>query len=180
MEPYVESEKQPYNGVLRMKFFVPIAAMSLIVLAISPATSQAQQPLHSADEQSAHLFHNMYTSGPSAQVAAMYPAPHPTPRIAGHVFNTYQPFAPHQMMYEHHRTYYTPYGGPGTFYQDPCEGGNCGGYGGQGLNVTTVVWQHGGTFTPPYPFEFRNRFNGQRFFGNRTAPTANAGCNTCK
>ena len=161
-----------------MKFFVPIAAMTLIALAISPSVSQAQQ---SADEQSSYLFHNMYTTGPSYQTAAMYPAPHPTPRIAGHVFNTYQPFAPHQMMYEHHRTYYTPYGGPGNFYQDPCEGGNCGGGYGQGLNVTTVVWQHGGTFASPYPFELRNRWNnGQRFFGNRSVPTGSAGCNTCK
>jgi hypothetical protein len=177
MEPYVELETQLYNGALRMKFLVPIAAMTLIVLAISPTNAQAQQ---SADEQSAHLFHNMYTTGPSAQTAAMYPAPHPTPRIAGHVFNTYQPFAPHQMMYEHNRTYYTPFGGPGTFYQDPCANGNCGGYSGQGMNVTTVVWQHGGTFTSPYPFEFRNRFSGQRFFGNRMAPAASGGCSTCQ
>jgi hypothetical protein len=162
-----------------MKFIVPIAAMTLMVLAASPNSLPAQE-MPSADDQSAYLFHNMYTTGPSAQTAGMYPAPHPTPRIAGHVFYTYQPFAPHQMMYEHNRTYYNTYGGPGTFYQDPCQGGNSGP--GYGVNRTTVVWQHGGTFATPYPFQFRNHGNrfGQRQLGGRSLGAATAPCSSCQ
>ncbi len=182
-----------------MKLFVPIAAMTLLALTVSPASLQAQHEIQSADEQSAQLFHNMYTTGPGTHTAGMYPAPHPTPRNAGHVFYTYQPFAPHQMMYEHNRTYYTPYGGPGTFYQDPCHTGRRGAGSGEGLNVTTVVWQHGGTFATPYPFQLRsgNRFSGQRHIGGRFAASNfgsgfasgatlgsgtgyGSGCNTCK
>jgi hypothetical protein len=162
-----------------MKFIVPVAAMTLLALAISPASSFAQNDFMSADEQSSHLFHNMYTTGPGTHTAGMYPAPHPTPRIAGHVFYTYQPFAPHQMMYEHNRTYYNTYGAPGAFYQDACDPNAGPGY---AINQTTVVWQHGGTFATPYPFQFRNignRFQ-NRYFGGRQASGIGAGCSTCK
>jgi hypothetical protein len=164
-----------------MKLIVPIAAMTLMVLAASPSCLQAQQEMLSADDQSAHLFHNMYTTGPGTHTAGMYPAPHPTPRIAGHVFYTYQPFAPHQMMYEHNRTYYNVYGAPGTFYQDPCANGRCG-QANYGVNMTTVVWQHGGTFATPYPFQFRNHGNrfGHRHLGGRAIGGAAAPCNTCQ
>lgn len=133
-----------------MKQLISKIAIALVALAVLPAAVQAQ----TADDQSAHLFHNMYTGGASSQyTAGMYPAPHPTPRIAGHTFYTYQPLMPHQMMYEHTRTYYNTYGGPEMFYQNPCSNGRCGDlYGGAGVNKTTVVWQHGGTFATPYPF----------------------------
>lgn len=175
-----------------MKWLIPIAVATLLALFVSPAQLQAQYAVQSADEQSSQLFHNMFTTGPGTQTAAMYPAPHPTPRVAGHVFYTYQPFAPHQMMYEHNRTYYTPYGGPGGFYQDPCANGRCGQPigDGQAYNVTTVVWQNGGTFVTPYPGQFRanafrlpgqNRPFGGNFggrLGGHGAPSA--ACATCQ
>lgn len=134
-----------------MKHLISKIAIAMFALAILPvAASHAQ----TYDEQTSHLFHNMYTGGAASQATAgMYPAPHPTPRIAGHVFYTYQPLMPHQMMYEHNRTYYTTYAGPEAFYSNPCSGPNClTPYGGAGVNKTTVIWQHGGTFATPYPF----------------------------
>jgi hypothetical protein len=69
------------------------------------------------------LFYNFYVPGRcGGNPAAMYPAPIPTPPIVGHVYYTYQPFLPHEMMYRHHRHYY-------NFYD-----------GGRGLNHTTVRW----------------------------------------
>jgi hypothetical protein len=69
------------------------------------------------------LFYNFYVPGRcGGYPAEMYPAPKPTPPIVGHVYYTYQPFMPHEMMYRHSRHYY-------NFYD-----------GGRGLNHTTVHW----------------------------------------
>jgi hypothetical protein len=82
------------------------------------------------------LFANYYSQG-MGNTAEMYPSPYPTPPVVGHTYYTYEPLKPHEMMYSHRRTYYTPYGA-GAFYGDAY------GYGGtSGLNKTTVIWQSG-------------------------------------
>lgn len=82
-----------------------------------------------------------YYGHPGTGVASsgMYPAPHPTSRVSGHTMYTYQPLMPHEHMYQHKRTYYTPYAGADAFYNDPyaCQ------QRGMGYNKTTVVWQTG-------------------------------------
>jgi hypothetical protein len=69
------------------------------------------------------LFYNFYVPGRcGGYPAEMYPVPYPTPPIAGHVYYTYQPFMPHEMMYRHSRHYFNRYDN------------------GRGLNHTTVRW----------------------------------------
>lgn len=57
--------------------------------------------------------------------AQIYPAPGPVPALVGHTYYTYQPFAPHEMLYPHHRTYHRYYNG------------------GRGLTRAKVVWSVG-------------------------------------
>ena len=60
------------------------------------------------------LFYNNYVGpGPSGAVAGMYISPVPTPPHVGHMYNTYQPFYPHEYMYRHKRAYYTYNDGAG-------------------------------------------------------------------
>ena len=58
--------------------------------------------------QGQDLFYNYYAQ--PGQPAGMYPAPFPTPSIAGHVYYTYQPLLPHEFLYPHAREYYTMHG----------------------------------------------------------------------
>jgi hypothetical protein len=51
------------------------------------------------------LFANYYTSGPGVP-AQLYVSPLPTPPLVGHTWITYQPLAPHEYLYHHHRRYY--------------------------------------------------------------------------
>jgi len=170
-----------------MKQLVKMLAIAMFALTILPAAVQAQYEVaQSQEEQSAQLFHGMYTGGATSQsTAGMYPAPLPTPRVAGHVFYTYQPLQPHQMMYEHTRTYYTPYGTPDQFYRDPCNGDpNCGAANGGAYNKTTVTWQHGGTFATPYPFSMYPMENLRRVtsrFGGKLPRIGGGGaaCTNC-
>ena len=39
--------------------------------------------------------------------AQLYVSPRPTPPMVGHTYITYQPLAPHEFLYQHHRVYYT-------------------------------------------------------------------------
>ena len=56
------------------------------------------------------LFYNYYVPGTCGGVpAAMYLAPQPIPPLVGHTYYTYQPFLPHELLYQHHRTYYRYY-----------------------------------------------------------------------
>ncbi len=54
-------------------------------------------------------FHNGYGyyvhPGPSVLGAQLYVCPRPTPPLVGHTYITYQPLAPHEFLYRHHRTY---------------------------------------------------------------------------
>lgn len=88
-------------------------------------------------------------AGPSSVTAGLYPAPHPVPGYVGNVGYTYQPLQPHELMWQHSRSYYNYYAGPEAFYRDPC---NCNG--GGGLNKTTVVWQSGANHMGPLPFSY--------------------------
>ncbi len=69
------------------------------------------------------LFYNYYMPSTCGGVpAAMYVAPQPVPALVGHTYYTYQPFMPHELLYQHHRTYYRYYDG------------------GRGLTRTHVSW----------------------------------------
>lgn len=71
------------------------------------------------------LFYNYYAWPSCTNVGAeLYVSPRPVPPLVGHTYVTYQPFLPHEYMYEHHRTYHRYYNG------------------GQGLNRTHVKYWH--------------------------------------
>jgi hypothetical protein len=56
------------------------------------------------------LFYNYYVPDTCGGVpAAMYLAPQPVPAWVGHTYYTYQPVLPHELLYQHHRTYYRYY-----------------------------------------------------------------------
>jgi hypothetical protein len=72
----------------------------------------------------ADLFYNYYVPQGSGEgvTADMYPCPHYTPWPAIQVYYTYQPWLPHEFLYNHHRSYVRYYSG------------------GMGRNVTHVSW----------------------------------------
>jgi hypothetical protein len=78
------------------------------------------------EESHPDVFYNLYVPGNGGNPAAAYPAPLPTPPIAGHVYYTYQPLMPAEFLYHHHRSYHQ--------YYDQ----------GRGLNRTIVHW-----YSPP-------------------------------
>ncbi len=56
------------------------------------------------------LFYNYYVPGTCGGVPAqMYLSPRPVPPMVGHTYYTYQPFMPHELLYQHHRKYYRYY-----------------------------------------------------------------------
>lgn len=118
-------------------------ALALMLGCSLATTANAQEAAESAADQTplaANLFYNYYTQGGMNQVdAAMYIAPRPVPAYVGHSYYTYQPLLPHEHMYAHVRNYYK--WTPGPYYQNPCDGGQCGGSG--HLNKTTVVYSSG-------------------------------------
>lgn len=53
------------------------------------------------------LFYNYYVPGTCGGVPAeLYLAPRPVPPMVGHTYYTYQPFLPHELLYQHNRRYY--------------------------------------------------------------------------
>jgi len=46
-------------------------------------------------------------TGPEGLTAALYPSPRPTPPLIGETYITYEPLAPHELLYVHHRCYKT-------------------------------------------------------------------------
>lgn len=97
-----------------------------------------------------NLFQNYYTDPTHGPTAAMYMAPRPVPANVGWTYYTYQPLYPHELMYQHHRTYYNFYNPQGGFYADPCRG-QYNAIGNQGINKTTVTWQAGDNYYGPLP-----------------------------
>lgn len=60
------------------------------------------------------LFYNYYVGPePSGTAAQMYVAPLPVPEHVGHTYNTYQPSLPHEMLYDHKRSWWTHHPGSG-------------------------------------------------------------------
>ena len=58
------------------------------------------------------LFDNYFTHGnANAAEAALYMSPIGVPGWVGHTYNTYQPFYPHQFLYQHHDRYHSYYDG---------------------------------------------------------------------
>lgn len=56
------------------------------------------------------LFYNYYVPGTCGGMpVALYLAPQPVPPVVGHTYFTYQPFLPHELLYEHHRSYHRYY-----------------------------------------------------------------------
>lgn len=69
------------------------------------------------------LFYNYWVPPTCGGVGAeLYLSPRPVPAWVGHTYVTYQPLMPHELMYDHHRTYHRYYNG------------------GQGLTRTSVRW----------------------------------------
>lgn len=80
------------------------------------------------------LFHDYYVPGACGGVPAnLYPAPHRVPPVVGQTYYTYQPFMPHEQLYQHRRTYYRYYNG------------------GRGLTRTSVSW-----YRPPFSGWYSN------------------------
>lgn len=82
-----------------------LAALLVAVGFVAVAPTEAAQP---------DLFANYYAYPHAGGIPAqMYISPRPTPPLVGHTYITYQPLAPHEFLYRHHRNYYTyhPYGG---------------------------------------------------------------------
>jgi len=46
-------------------------------------------------------------AGAEGLTAALYPSPRPTPPLIGQTYITYEPLAPHEFLYIHHRCYKT-------------------------------------------------------------------------
>ena len=73
------------------------------------------------------LFHNHYVPAGSGQFATqLYVAPLSVPTNVGHTYYTYQPLLPHELLYDHQRSYHR--------YSN----------GGRGFNRTSVKW-----YSPP-------------------------------
>lgn len=58
-------------------------------------------------QSKADVFADYYVGpNPSGTAAAMYISPLPTPPHVGHTYTTYQPWMPHEYLYEHKRSHY--------------------------------------------------------------------------
>lgn len=69
------------------------------------------------------LFYDYYAPGtPGGVPANMYPAPLRVPPEMGQTYYTYQPFMPHELLYQHRRAYYRYYNG------------------GRGMTRTSISW----------------------------------------
>jgi len=80
----------------------------------SPA-AQAVHPQHLIPR--GDLFYNYYADPGVCGTAAaeLYISPQPAPPFVGHTYVTYQPLLPHEMLYQHKRTYWShPWSGGWT------------------------------------------------------------------
>ncbi len=75
-----------------------------------------------ANYKPSHLFSNYYTDTPGVP-AQLYVSPLPNSPLVGHTWITYEPLAPHESLYKHHRKYY-------AYHPDAA------------YNVTTVKHRH--------------------------------------
>lgn len=115
--------------------FVIVAVMLVVSV---PAYGQHGYHNNQSQQLEFGLFQNFHTpQGPSTATAPLYNAPHPVPYWVGHSMYTYQPFYPHQHLYQHTKNYYNYYGSADQFYSDNQRLG-CGG---AALNKTSVTWK---------------------------------------
>jgi hypothetical protein len=125
-----------------------VATAAMLVLAV-PASAQDGYLNNQSQQLDFNLFQNFYTpQGPSLSTAAMYNAPHPVPYWVGSSMYTYQPFYPHEHLYQHTKNYYNYYGSADQFYSDNLQHGR----GGDALNRTTVVYKGTGYHFGNFPF----------------------------
>lgn len=90
---------------MAQKSFYTAVALALMSAVWLLATGEAQA--QSAIGATAPPSPNYYVSGDDATgvTAALYPSPRPVPPLVGHTYITYEPLAPHEFLYPHHRTY---------------------------------------------------------------------------
>ena len=106
---------------MSMRWISAAAALAMTLAASLPAGAQhgrhhghRNQCLvcRPGEQPRPDLFANYYVPGVcGAHSGQMYLAPQPIPPVVGHTYITYQPFMPHELMYQHHRAYYRYYNG---------------------------------------------------------------------
>jgi hypothetical protein len=99
---------------MRFQSFALRALTLSAVLTVASAASAWEQPgwdgkRHISYQQQKDLFYNYYAQpGPyNGAAAQLYVSPRPVPPNVGHTWITYQPYMPHEYLYEHGRSYYT-------------------------------------------------------------------------
>lgn len=133
-------------NLIKISMTIVIAAVLLIVTV--PAYGQNGYLNNQSQQLEFNLFQNYYTpQGPSMATAPMYSAPHPVPYHVGSSMYTYQPFYPHQHLYQHTKNYYNYYGSADQFYSDNLKHGR----GGDALNKTTVIYKGTGYHFGNFP-----------------------------
>ncbi|TWT94860.1 hypothetical protein Pla108_37110 [Botrimarina colliarenosi] len=131
-----------------------VAVLATVALGLTATAVQAdngwngRRPI--SRQRPNDLFYNYYVGPqPSGAAAQMYISPRPVPAAMGHTYTTYQPFMPHEMMYKHHRSYWTHNPGAG-WTRTKVRYGTGGGLL-QAINFglyddTKVGWLHGANF----------------------------------
>lgn len=130
-----------------IKISMGVLGAGVIFFAANACQAQDQYS-PSGQQLEFNLFQNFHTAqGPSQTTAAMYQAPHPVPYWVGGTHYTYQPFYPHQHLYQHSKNYYNYNGNSDQFYSDNQRFGR----GGDSLTKTTVVWKGTGYHMGNFP-----------------------------
>lgn len=91
----------------RLLLAMAMAAALLAVLGLSSNQALAQGPVP------INGYGYYVQPGPAPLGAQLYVSPRPTPPLVGHTYITYQPLAPHEFLYRHHRTYKVHHNGDG-------------------------------------------------------------------
>ncbi len=111
-----------------VRFLSTWIATALVVIAVSTSSSALAGGRHAPQCReyqygNPDLFYNFYVPPTCGGVGAeIYIAPLPVPAHVGHTYYTYQPLMPHEMLYQHHRSYH-------RYYNE-----------GRGLTRTSVHW----------------------------------------
>jgi len=89
----------------RKNIYRTALVIGAMVAAWSFATTDAEAQVRQS--RVGDLFYNYYVPAPwgYGHGAQLYVSPRSTPPLVGHHWITYQPFMPHEYLYQHHRTY---------------------------------------------------------------------------
>jgi hypothetical protein len=95
-----------------MSRYLSVATLAICTLGFVAQTAQANNGWDGrrvvSRQRPNDLFYDYYVGPqPSGAAAGMYVSPQPVPPAMGHTYTTYQPFMPHEYMYQHHRSYWT-------------------------------------------------------------------------